>query len=668
MSLVAGCGDSPTRQAEKEVMKQIDLAERLCARAQAMLGDVLFFVNDQPAPLFKIPDADADSVAVVKLPAGEMADQLNPQAVKALADAQEALRGALKQSVAPKAVLALAHESLARVRTFQGACEEHKANLLRVKIAYAVGQAKNQIPVVNAHLDVQGYVNKLAAGSKDLVAPQIQKILGEIKAEIGKLQEKVKATETEKARLDTLHAKLAQDASDLAAALRDLGQKKALAKSDAKIAIIKDIEVNEIKAEKTTLRTKEAEIALADVKGALATLAVAVKAATARQEMMEGVAGELTAADGTRDRTKKMAANLTDAVIKDVVARVTAVAKDWAELAKIEQAGQVCYDDAAGLLKKARRLAGAAQKGAALWAGEGRALMAGARLNIGALGQQRANAALAAAVKVLWQEISRLEGGQTPEAMPEALTKALGEIETFPSTDAKGKPLTAAGKQAAAAGKYRSAAEAFEMAVNPKNLPKLKNLPDLSWVDRGHQACARYMYAINMYAAVTTEGDPLNADKAETERLRGDALQSLKLAQVEIQEALVGIRQSPSVGILLAVEERLTFGANAFVTVKDVSPSGQMIATDGAANGTFFRELDRGRTTKDLPGTVYVFGADVGQRKAGQVLLLIGRGQYMPAPEGLELTIPAEMTVRNTLYKAKGKVKVLNGGLMPGTS
>jgi len=651
--LLAGCGDSPTRQAEKRVMDQIDRAERLCTRAQGMLRDVLFHVNDQPAPLF---DLLKEGTPVVPKLKPEMVDQLNPQAVTALAEARKILTGAVKESDAPNAVLALAHESLARVRTLQGACEEHKANVLLVKIALAVGRVRDQIPVVAAHLDVQGYVTKLAGGATDQVAPQIQKILGEIKAEIAALQAKVKTAQAEKTRLETLHAKLAKDTADLAAALGDLGQKKALAKSDTRIAVIAEIATKEIAAEKTTLRTKETEVALADVKASLASLDVQVKAADARQKMMEAVEAELKTIGGTRDRTKTMVANLTAAATKGIVEKVTAIAKDWVELAAVEQAARACYDGAAALLKKARSLAGTAHKGASFPAGQGRAWMASARVDVAPLGQQQTNAALAKSLRDLWRGLSRVQGG-AEAALPAALAEALNAIETFPPPEGDDKPLTPAAKRTAAARKYTAAARAYQDAV-------AAGVPTLAWVDRGHLACARYLYAIHMYAAAS---DPANTDQGEAKRLKADALQSLKLAQMEIQAALADKRESPHVGSLKAVEERLTFGKYAFVTVKDVGPGGQMVGTDGAANGTFFRELGSGRTTKDLPGTVFVFGADLGERKAGEIVLKVDQGQYMPPPEGLELTIPAEMTVRNTTYKANTKIKVASGGLMPGT-
>ena len=645
MSLAAvGCNDSPTRQAEKNVMEQIAQAQRLCGRAQGMLRDTLFLVNDMPAPLFEIvpPESDGGPPSMnVTFPAES--SQLNPQAIEALAKARKALVAAVAESAAPEPALVLANESLARIRMLQGACEDHKADALRRKIARTVAEIQGDIPVIRAHLNVQIQVDRLAGGAREEVAPQIDKILAEIKAETEALKVKVTAAQTAKDGLDAQRAKLMADATRLAAELSKLGQDHATATAPkTKIILLKEIELKEVQAEKVTLRTKVAEAGIADATALLARLDLAAKAAGIRQTMVEALKQEHKTSADSRGTTRTMSTNLTGAAAEAVVKMLQGVERDWAKLGMTELAAQVCYDDAAALLKKAQRLAGADHKGASLPASEGQARMASARIDLAPLDQHRTNVALATSMRALWRDISRLKPkapGAAPTTRPNDPDKVLTAIEGFPSSGKKdGKPVavTAADKKKAAAKKYSQARRAFESAVAKGDAKRL-------WLDHGLLAYSIYMYAI----CANDSPSLVNAQKA-------------------IQIALQGKRESPDVMNLLAVERKLTFGARALVTVKEAGAGGEMILTDGPANGSFFKELIDGRTTKDLSGTVYVYDQDIGGYKAGEVRLMISPGVYMKPPEGFELTIPADMTVRGVSYKGGTKVKVGSGGLMPG--
>ena len=677
LSLAAvGCNDSPTRQAEKRVMKQVEDAERLRERAQSMLADVLFMVNvkkDEPgasfeeaAPLFNVVVKDENTTVTVKY-ASETGSTLNPKALTALTEARKALTSAVAESGAPKPALVLANESLACVRALQGTCEEYKANVLRQNIAVAVGQIQDSIPVIRAHLNVQSYIDKLVGGAKEEVAPQIEKILIEIKAESDALQVKVDAAQTEKGKQEAARAKLMGDTTRLAKELNDLGQKLTSANVPQKMELLKEIEAKEIEAKKADLRTKVAEKAIEDVTAELVLLDVRVKTAAVRQVMFKDFEKKHGESAGKHRTTRTMQTNLTVSAGNDMVKRLEKIEGDWAALAKIELAAQVCYDDAAGLLKYAQGLAGP-DHGASLPSSEGQARMASARIDIATLAQRRTNAALAASVRKLWREITRLRpkssdakaGGEVVLNDPE---EVLARLEVFPSSKKKAataRPTTATSQKAdagsvTAVSKKKAAAEEYGLAIRAFKSAVAQDAVPLSWVNRGRLAHATYMYAIC-------------ANHPE----------SLKAAQAVIRIALADKRESPNVGTLLAIEQRLTFGADTFLTVKEVVGD-KMIHTDSADNGSFFRELHGGRTTKDLPGTVYMFDKETEGHKAGEVSVMISRGLYMTPPEGFELTIPADMTIRGLPYKKMTEDKVSkkkkrttvileSGGRMPGKS
>ena len=676
-----GCGDSDTRQAEKRVMDYVDRAERLCGRAQAMLADVLFMVNNKPAPMYEVLK-DNETASVTLKP--EMVQQLNPKAVAALESARRALGRALTESDAPGSAMALAHQSLARVRMLQGACEEHDANVARANMARTVGRIRGRVPAIRSHLSLHDYIDELTEGERDVVASQLKKMLAGVKAEIDGFQDKVNAEQILKGKQEGIRDTLLKDISRLTSELRALGEKKALAKNDEKIPLLRLIEAKAIEAEKAALRVKKAEDALVGLKASMARLTAYVESAKVRQEMIKTFITDQTAADGDRGRRRKSGDALISAAWGEMVGRLKVLETDWAVLTRAEQAAQVCYDEAASLLKKAQALAGDTHRGASLPAGEGRALMASAHLDLAALPQQRVNAEVAKTVKALWQGIDRRQrrgrggaGSDTPTPLSAAVDSTLRAIESFAApTGAAEKDglLTVMAKRKAAAGKCELAGKAFDAAVEQGD-------PVLSWVDRGRLAHAKYVYAVNMYAVSSSEISTLDRAKPEHRKALREAKEVMKKSQYALKDgqkaiahALQGKRRSPNVGALLPVEEELTFGANALVSVKEIDAGGRMVLHEGPTNGTFYKDLVTGRATKDIPGAVYVFdnieGVDAsGNPKtlyaAGDIRLLLADGQYMVPPPGLELTAPAKMTIKNSEYDLGEKFKVATDGRMP---
>ena len=655
LSLAAvGCEDSPARQAEKRVMVEVDRAERLCDRAESMLEDAVFKVDRDFAPLFNVLE-DTTPTVTIDL---EMVDQLNPKAVGALEAARKAIKGVVRETAADKGVLALANEALARVRAMQGGCADRNANVVRARIARTVAAVRSKILIARAHLGVQNFVDDLA-GPGAQVAERIQKRLDEVKAEIVALRTRIRTQQTEADKQAALRTKLLAEATGLREEQRQLEQKESLAKGDERIVLIKQVEDKEIKAEGILVRVKGIEDLIADMKAADVRLNKVVEVAEVRQTMIQALADERKSAGDSHGTARKAEDNLLEAVLAQIGDGLKAVEKDWVELARLERGAQECYGDAADLLDKAQGLAG--RSGASMPAKEGRAWIANARLDVVTLPQHHTNVLLGRTIENLWREVARrkrtgLGAAGAQEALPPQVKAALARITSLPSLDRKpgsegDKAVSAADRKKAAAAKFRRAQRAFRTAVQ-------RGRPPLMWVDRGHLALALYM------AALCTEGP--------------EASKSLKEAQDEIVDALKDKRESPHVRALLDIEKQLTFGDAAFLIVDAIDADGKMVvaemsvAADGVVNGSFFKALDDGRTTKDLPGAVYVVGKDIQDaggavlHRAGAILLLVEGGRYMSPAEGLTLTIPAKMKIFERTYEARQELKVPSGARMPG--
>ena len=684
-----GCEDSPARQSELRIMAEIARANRLCDRAQSMSGGVLFFVRDDPAPRFEtlkgeLVPADVTFGIESKDEQNPQAlmkalDRLNPQALTALDEARKALKGVLGEAEAPALAQALAKDALARVRSLQGQAEAYKANIVRRQVARIAAAINETLPIASAQANaldyVQDVVTRSGGSTDDSIKSGIAKLIEGVKSEIGQLDTDMKALQGVVTERTAARDALVKQSSAFRGQVGEMEQKRALATGAQKITLIQQIEAKQIELDKSVRQTGEAEAAVADANGSITRLQTVIAAANARLATLASSEADRKTAAGVQDAAGKSAderiAKTREAIGKDLVALAAA----WTELDRQERAAQVCYDDAAGLLDKARKIlsgvggdefgssgnaigglspAAAAAKTrteaiVGLAVSQGRAHVSSAELDIASLLQHDTNVRLAAGIEKLWPRIlprkdrasAGAGGGAPPEEVSTALSTITGLAVRKGAGPASDKLTGAAARNAAAALKYKLAEKAFRDAVKEQS-------PTLKWMDRGLLAGALYMYGVCARDSV-----------------------SIKDAQDQIKKAIDRRIDSPLVArSLRPIKEMLTFGANAFVTVTDVSADGEMLLEQGAEKGTFVKTFGQGRTGKDLPGAVYVAGREIQRGQVshpkGTILLRVAGGQYLPAPAGLVLTIPADMTILGQSYKKGDEVVVPSDSKMAG--
>lgn len=648
LAAVVGCGDAPARESDTKVVDEVKKAERLCDRAQTIMDEVPFLVDGKMAPLFE--------PSVAKAPRGtfdiDKMDDLNPKALDALKEARAALEGVLDESDAPISAQALALSALARVRVLQGRCEAYNVARTRRKVAAAAAMAKTlamqattQLSVLDCADGLSGTSGKGAGGTaKDKIA----ELILSVESEITKRGNDVKTVQTVLDEQTTVRDGLIRQATAHRKALSDLEQQKALATGDEKVALILQVEAREIELNKTLNATAVAEVAIAEATRTVQRRQAFLDGANARLKALQTRETERQGEAAVQAKKRSEAAKAVDAKAKLMQAEVNALATAWAELARLERAAQVCFDDAAHRLDQARALLpseagdGTGGSGGAITpsratgmsdnrmfvtagSAQGRACLSSAELDVASLPQQRANVKLAETVQRLWREIAQRQGRD--EDAPADLKAALASIVAFPPSGPSGKdPVDVASKRAAAAEKFELAKKALTAAIGAQD-------PNLKWADQGQLAYAKYMYAV--YAR-------------DSEYILD--------AQKEILNVLSRNRESQYVKPLLEYEKMLTFGALAFATVTGVSADGELVLAQGADNGTYIKVFDDGRTAEDVPGAVYLVGAGIDLQgktyNAGDILLRVADGQYMPAPAGLKLKIPADMTIRGKPYKA----------------
>jgi len=666
LAAVVGCEDAPARQSERRIMEGIAQARRLCDRAQSMLDEVLFFVDGSPAPLYKVQPGKID----VQFDRNRM-DELNPQALEALAQAQKALKGVLGESEAgTELAQALAKDALARVRSLQGQAAAYQAGLVRRKAAGIAAEIDRMLPTASAQADTLEYVEDMVARNSgdadDSMKGGIAKLIAAVKTDIGQLNMELNAQRGVVAERTTARDALLKQGSALRQQVNDLEQKSSLVRGDAKIKLIQEIEAKQIELDKTVRMTGQAETAVAEANKAITRIQAVLAAATARLTALESLEADRKKAAGVQAAAGTSASERIAETRKKIGDELVALATTWTELVALERTAQGCYDDAAGQLGKARRTlsavggdefggggrAGGASPAAAaagtrtemivgLAVSQGRAHVSSAELDIVSLLQHGTNVRLATSVEKLMPRL--LKGGAAaPKEVTDALTAIRALVPLSGAAAGAEAPTGPAARTAAAAEKYKKAEKAFRDAVKEQR-------PALKWMDRGLLASALYMYGV--CARDST---------------------SIKDAQDQILRAMDKKAESPYVAESLgSVKRMLTFGTDAFVTVTDVGAGGEMLLEQGADKGTFFKTFgDAGRTGKDMPGAVYVVGRNIErggvEYAEGTILLRVMGEQYIQAPAGLVLTIPADMTILGQSYKAGDEVIVPSDSKMAG--
>jgi len=645
LAAMVGCGDTPARESDTKVADAVKRAERLCDRAQTIMAEVPFLIDGKMAPLFEPSHATTPkgTFDISKM------DELNPKAVAALEEARSALKDVLGESDAPVLAQALARSAMARVRVLQGRCESYNAVRAREKAAAAgtmvnelVLRATTQLSVLDCADDPSGASARGAGGT---VKEKIAELIESAKAEVSQRGKDVQAVQTVLDEQTTVRDGLVKQATADRKALTELEQKKALAAGDDKVALILQVELKEIELSKTLQATAAAETTMARAAGAVQRRKAFLDDANVRLKGLETREAERQAAADEQAKKRGEAAKAVTATAGLIEAEVKTLAAAWANLAGFEGAAQVCFDDAAELLGKARSLAGreagAGGRGKTLTPSEavgmsgkrmvvtsasaqGRAYLSSAELDVASLPQQRANVKLVEMVQRLWRDIMQRQGRD--EDIPAELKAALESIVALPGKAPGGAPVDVASKRAAAAEKFDLAKKTLAVAIKAQD-------PNLRWADQGQLAYAKYMYAV--YAQDS---------------------ESILDAQNEILNALARNRESQYVKPLLNYEKMLTFGDLAFATVTDVSADGELLLAQGTDKGTYVKQFDDGRTAEELPGAVYFVGAKIDLQgktyKAGDILLRVADGQYMPAPAGLKLKVPADMTIDDKPHKA----------------
>jgi len=342
---LVGCGDSKQRRAGRNILDELDKAQRRYQRALALMANPVYTIAGEYAPLKKHRDA---SPAEIKLPP---VGTLNPKAFKVLVDAGEGLEAVLAANkAAPATDKALAKAMLGRIGALKGRYKGILASQAREKAGEAVGRADRAASLMRVHAAMIAYYDKLLSlGDTDVRATlagatgDVNKLAGQIR----KIDEELDATKAQQKALTALNEKLTGEARDRRRDSRLTEGREALdllAKAQAK--------QSQINKNTTTLsRLEIAKRARTDKRG---RLELELKLAKRREKTAQDILkSRSTQFRDNTDRRQEMQKALEQAR-KSAQETARQVVEAQKEAAKAEKDAAGFYDEAIKWLADAR--------------------------------------------------------------------------------------------------------------------------------------------------------------------------------------------------------------------------------------------------------------------------------------------------------------------------
>jgi hypothetical protein len=277
VALIDGCSESPEHRASRTLLEEVTRASKLYDRALGYLGNPVYRIGEQYAPVRTRGKVDESAIVV---PSG---GEIHPEVLPTLSRAQKLLGRALNDNKdAAPTDQAIARTTLARILSLTG--YYHAISAER-----AIGrteEARQQVRVILSLIDEQS--NLLECGEKlsALGDQEVQRLLDEAAnaqsqamSEIKKIEDRVAELEVEKAGQGEMYEKLNAEARALGIEGRLVPGQEGLTKLEDALELQKKANAAESKAAEI-----EIEVDSLDMKRK--ALELTLNAATIRIEAM----------------------------------------------------------------------------------------------------------------------------------------------------------------------------------------------------------------------------------------------------------------------------------------------------------------------------------------------------------------------------------------------
>lgn len=231
--MVTGCSDSPSRSQGRDILQEVNKAQRLYERAMMIMGGAVFEVGGQMPPFLPATGKKISVSDITMLPE----TQLNPKVLDDLNKAAKILRKALQDNAdAPKTGKSLARETLARVLMFKGYCESFKSAVSRSEMAGTIDGVRRSMCVIRNYEATLAYLDKLISSSdKD-----VRGMISTTKLKVSGLQSKILKTDKEIAEKQRESVSLKRKIDQINAKYRELKQQSDSAKGLKSLELFKN--------------------------------------------------------------------------------------------------------------------------------------------------------------------------------------------------------------------------------------------------------------------------------------------------------------------------------------------------------------------------------------------------------------------------------------------
>jgi hypothetical protein len=347
--IAGGCSDTKSRRVDKQLLDEVEIAQRLYARAISLMSSTPIKVEGQYAPLFSVRRVTDSSTVELPPPLA-----VNPEAWDDLVKAEKGLARALGEygRDADPAVQAIAQTLMGDILVLQAKYKSAASAADKQDVRDTVALADRAVSMVQLYTRLIAYGHQLTAlGNRDVLEmlAAAQQEAAKVKESAAKVQTEIQSLQAQSEELRVANEKLIPQIRQMRLEGEQAGgaRRPELLDQALKMEAEVNAKVSAIAALENTLEARQA---------ALGDLTMEIQAAEGRQKAAEAIieGRKSYAGQGTGDLEAMQTAQTK--ATGDVQQQITHLAQVCEKLSGAQDAAAEAYNQAVIRYETAKRL------------------------------------------------------------------------------------------------------------------------------------------------------------------------------------------------------------------------------------------------------------------------------------------------------------------------
>ena len=418
----AGCSDARARRASKNILQEMEKAQRQYGQALSLMAGTPYKVRGEFAPLEQVATINSDQIEPVA------PEPMNPKALAVLDSAEKAMETALRENdAAEQSVKDLGYAMLGRISVLKGQYHEAGASAVRDKAHRALAQAEPKIASMRAQTGLLAYYEQLAAASDD----DVRTLLSSASSDASRLDQQAAAIRAETATLKETVKQLEELNGQLTAEARSFRIESRVATGDKSLELFDKFQAKQVEANRNEYKIAAAEERIAALARELELVELEASAAKGRTKVAEELLKRRTARRDFGLQERQAIVGSLGKARRSVEEFLDSAAEACGGARKVEADAVGAYQRAAERFARLRAPQGGSPAGdPEMLAQQAAALMAEARVHVSRLQLQDHNDRIVKDVSKLWPSIQPTTQPATQSTQP-ALPASLAMLGSY---------------------------------------------------------------------------------------------------------------------------------------------------------------------------------------------------------------------------------------------